>query len=518
MALEGKAAALALERGVTVTGRLVRGGKPVSGVRVGIVDSNRAAETFLEEIIAETGADGRFTLEHVAPQHGFTLYAKRDSLSGDGVTESRLVSTGASGQTLDAGELPVVAGRVVSGQIVLSDGKPLPPHLRVLVDRSGTWDPQLREVDANGRFSVVALDGEKLSFAASIAGYVPTGNADFNGNAHLRVGPQGALARLVFAPTGDARDHLRGQVMNAQGKPRRTPTSSWLRPPIRSGSRMASWTRIRSGGRVVSGEEGTFLLGAPKTPEDILLAVHPDGYAAVKLADYKGVLKLTPWGKVAGVARLGAQPAVGKTVSAGGSIIVGKPETMGAMISCHSESAVGADGTFSVDDVPEGIAFVNLTEKGQAATGNIILGMSAYAQSGETMQVSLGGPGALITGSVELPQDPRLDLTRQDRAFRAKTISATIATRSRSGATARPNSQWSRPASTTYRSCSTRSTAWTRSARRAPGDRRAGNRSRDGAAPGPRFPVHAAQDRLARAGFSRDDDDRQDPAQRGFQG
>jgi hypothetical protein len=65
---------LTLCLGVTITGRLVKGGKPLAGVAVGAVQKDRNIETYIGHFEAATDARGVFQIRNVPPEGALALY------------------------------------------------------------------------------------------------------------------------------------------------------------------------------------------------------------------------------------------------------------------------------------------------------------------------------------------------------------------------------------------------------------------------------------------------------------
>jgi hypothetical protein len=151
---------LALGRGVTVTGLVKKGDRPLAGVELGIAQVDRGGEAFVGERTIGTGADGRFTFVNVAPNDAWTLYGCMGSLQKHGALSVRPVKTGTHETTLDVGTLVVEPGFRLAGRVELSDGAALPPDFRLLLGREEAWDSQVALVGADGRFSLEGLPRE----------------------------------------------------------------------------------------------------------------------------------------------------------------------------------------------------------------------------------------------------------------------------------------------------------------------------------------------------------------------
>jgi len=157
--------------GATFTGRLVRDGKPVPDVEVGLVQADRSSQTFLGATVIGTDKDGRFTFPNVHPDDGYFIYGIMGSFKSGHAVAARPIRVGGEGTTTDVGALPVVGGHRIKGRIILSDDKPIPPKTRLMVSREDAWDFQRVELDPEGRFEVAGLPTERYSVTMFLKGY-----------------------------------------------------------------------------------------------------------------------------------------------------------------------------------------------------------------------------------------------------------------------------------------------------------------------------------------------------------
>lgn len=164
---------LRLGRGATVTGRLVKDGKPLPGARVGLVQADRRIETFSGHTEIGTDDQGRFTFANVAPAGDFYVYGIMDTLKEQGATGTKTVTIPKDDDTaVDAGDLVVAPGHVLAGRVTLSDGKPLPQNTRLQLSLDDAWDSQLVPLNPDGTFRVTGLpDGQVVSVSLAIKGY-----------------------------------------------------------------------------------------------------------------------------------------------------------------------------------------------------------------------------------------------------------------------------------------------------------------------------------------------------------
>jgi hypothetical protein len=157
--------------GVTVTGTVLKDGKPVAGVALGLVQKDRRSEAFLGDLTIATDAKGRFRFQNVGPDEVYFVYGLMDSCRRYGAIPVRQVRVSASGTEKDLGTLHVQPGHKLSGRVILADGKPVPEGTRVLIAREEAWDTQTVVVGPDGGFSFAGLPSEQYSLSARVAGY-----------------------------------------------------------------------------------------------------------------------------------------------------------------------------------------------------------------------------------------------------------------------------------------------------------------------------------------------------------
>ncbi len=157
--------------GATLTGRVVRDGRPVAGAAVGLVQADRRTGSFLGVTSIGTDEHGRFTFLNVHPDEKYFVYGLMWSIKDGGAVAAVSVTSGADGTTTDAGDLPVVHGHRIKGQVILSDGKAVPPKTQLMVSREDAWDDQRVELDAEGRFEFSGLPTEQYSVNVTVRGY-----------------------------------------------------------------------------------------------------------------------------------------------------------------------------------------------------------------------------------------------------------------------------------------------------------------------------------------------------------
>jgi hypothetical protein len=159
-----------LDRGVTVTGRLLHEGKPVPGTEAGLVQANRSG-AFYGELKVNTDDQGAFTFYNVHGGEDCFVYGIMHTLRSVGAVPALRVKPLAAGTTLDVGTLQVVLGHVLKGRVILSDGHPIPPHTMMLLGRNDAWDTDQVELSPQGEFAFSGLPSESVDLCARIYGY-----------------------------------------------------------------------------------------------------------------------------------------------------------------------------------------------------------------------------------------------------------------------------------------------------------------------------------------------------------
>jgi len=160
-----------MREGVTVTGQVMRNGRPLEGVSVAVTTTDRTAGNFFNVNEVATDGNGRFQILNVPPNREFVFYSKMSSLHGDGALPDKILTTGESGAVQDLGELAVQPAFKVTGRIVLSDGKPIPPGTKLLLSREKAWDSTQVTLGTDGAFEFKGVPAESVSLSARIKGY-----------------------------------------------------------------------------------------------------------------------------------------------------------------------------------------------------------------------------------------------------------------------------------------------------------------------------------------------------------
>jgi hypothetical protein len=157
--------------GATLTGRIVSRGQPRPNVSIGVVGADRSMGNFTGDFVIGTMANGRFLFVNLPPNREYDVYGLVSSLQPLGALPARVVSVKGDGSEADVGDLEIVPGRRLAGQVRLADGQPLPPHTRLLVGRPEVWDTLTVELPPDGHFVVTNLPAEVTSVDTRVEGY-----------------------------------------------------------------------------------------------------------------------------------------------------------------------------------------------------------------------------------------------------------------------------------------------------------------------------------------------------------
>jgi len=162
---------LKLTEGATVHGRLLKNGKPLSGVEMGICGADRKASTYVGDYSVGTDKEGKFVFVNLPPGLDYFLYGRMASLRNHGALAASRRHVGDDSSVLDAGDLQVYPGFRLAGRIHLNDGKPVPPKTRVLLSRNEAWDAVQTDTDTDGSFAFAGVPSESVKLSARITGY-----------------------------------------------------------------------------------------------------------------------------------------------------------------------------------------------------------------------------------------------------------------------------------------------------------------------------------------------------------
>jgi hypothetical protein len=203
---------LEVEIGSFVRGTLLADGQPVADALLGLVQTDRSGDVFFGEQQIGTRSDGSFEFSYVPAEADYYLYTKMSSSAADaGSLPLRRVSIGDSESTIELGELEVRPSHTLAGRLELTDGKPVPGPLQLMIDREGAWDAQTAIVERDGKFRFENVpDSEAVTFSARVPGYRLSGDRNYHqvlNDTSLAMFVEGSRDDLViyFEPTDDAK-------------------------------------------------------------------------------------------------------------------------------------------------------------------------------------------------------------------------------------------------------------------------------------------------------------------------
>jgi hypothetical protein len=233
---------ISLVRGVTVSGKVVKGEKPLAGVTLRLSqtllnDAERKRDRSIIPMSFEIDTDsrGNFEFQNVPPDDDYVLIGLMESVRSHGALAARAVAVKGNLTTLDLGTWPVLPGTRLSGRVVLADGKTVARGTEVYLTRieRATHDQQLTTTDAEGRFAFAGVPDDLLQLSCNVKGYRVSAR-NYSYDTYFGYGLQGRVGRdisglrlllepgkFVVKPVGDreAVEFNRRQQSQMQGAP-----------------------------------------------------------------------------------------------------------------------------------------------------------------------------------------------------------------------------------------------------------------------------------------------------------
>src|ERR1051325_4460849 len=158
--------------GATIRGRLVYNGKPVANAELGMTTQTRWSGSTYNEMRVGTREDGTFAITNVPAGRIWMVYPKMESLTAQNIGTNALpVETKDDGQEVSIGDIELKPAHILRGRVVLADGKPVPPDMRVTLSADQAWDNQVVTIDSEGKFEFRGLPAGVFSISAGIRGY-----------------------------------------------------------------------------------------------------------------------------------------------------------------------------------------------------------------------------------------------------------------------------------------------------------------------------------------------------------
>ncbi len=169
--LGGSRREFVLPAGAALVGRVVRDGKPVKGINVGVVSVERESRQFTGDFVVGTDTNGLFVFPNLPPDRDYQFYGVVDSLRGIGALPARVVRLGKDGSRTDLGVISLTSGYRVAGEVRVTNAKTLPVGSRLILGREGAWDLSIIDLPADGRFDLPNVPGEVVDLWVGMAGY-----------------------------------------------------------------------------------------------------------------------------------------------------------------------------------------------------------------------------------------------------------------------------------------------------------------------------------------------------------
>ena len=156
---------ITLDVGAELKGRLIKDDKPVAGVKIGVVGSERNSEVFAGNYVTTTDEDGRFSFGHLPAGTGWNLFGIMSSLKPYGSIGIRPLRTPAVGSPLDVGDIDVQPSLQLSGKVQVPPGESLPKGLKLTLGYENAWDSQSTDVQPDGSFKFDGLGPGQLTIS-----------------------------------------------------------------------------------------------------------------------------------------------------------------------------------------------------------------------------------------------------------------------------------------------------------------------------------------------------------------
>jgi hypothetical protein len=163
---------ITVTEGAAIRGRLLQNGKPVAQAEMGRSTHSRVAGETLPEVRIGTDDDGKFAITNIPPGRIWYLYGKMEALAPRGLSAEIVeCATKGDGQDVNVGDIPVRPAYTLRGKIVLSDGKPIPPDMRINLFSDRVPDSQTLTLAPDGLFEFKGLGRGVYSLSPSVKGY-----------------------------------------------------------------------------------------------------------------------------------------------------------------------------------------------------------------------------------------------------------------------------------------------------------------------------------------------------------
>lgn len=162
-----------LTEGATVHGRILKEGRPVVGIAVGLVQCDLGHRSFVGPYRIATDNEGRFTFVNIHPNDEYFVFTPMtQAVRFGGILPLKRVAVGGDATSKDTRSVNLTSTFYrLSGRVILADGKAVPDGSRLLLLREIGWDSQTAVLAADGSFSFTGVPEEALTLSARIPGY-----------------------------------------------------------------------------------------------------------------------------------------------------------------------------------------------------------------------------------------------------------------------------------------------------------------------------------------------------------
>ncbi len=151
---------VALQRGASVSGRLLFQDEPVCDRAVGIVQVDRGPGKFVGELAGQTNQNGELCFYNLQPDQDHVVYTLCDNDDSRLALKTIRFSTKNDGESTDLGDLSLTEGVQFSGKVALADDVPLPRNSTLRLGRDPAWDWKQVGLKSDGTFHIVGLPPE----------------------------------------------------------------------------------------------------------------------------------------------------------------------------------------------------------------------------------------------------------------------------------------------------------------------------------------------------------------------
>ncbi len=158
---------LALRRGVSVRGRVLRDAKAVGGFWIGLPRDETGRVEAPNDRETRTDESGVFQFDGVLPESTLSVCPVLGKVGSGETIELRSFHTRADGTTLELGDLATQPGRRLAGRVVLPEGKPIPVRIELTATSLQAQGSTSVEPDATGRFEFQGLPSGDISVGLS---------------------------------------------------------------------------------------------------------------------------------------------------------------------------------------------------------------------------------------------------------------------------------------------------------------------------------------------------------------